>query len=314
VDSVLKGGVADDAEKGSCFMKWSGTFRSNDWLEDSPTAWLFPSITLLLVFATTSGVRMNQPLILMILIAGVVSLGLPHGSLDPLVARKLYGANRHFTMLRFVVIYTLIAAVCTVGWMAAPNIALPIFLLISALHFASDWEKRGSFWGRASYGACVVTVPTLHHAETVQHIYLTLGGTDASGIVSVSRSIAWIVAVAAVLSLLAQIRGRWRDCVELVCIVLGGVLLSPLIFFACYFCLLHSPRHLSDTSRDLGIRGIRAIAAAVVPTVAATLVLATILWHFLPTVRANDRILDIVFIGLAALTVPHMLLTEMNER
>jgi hypothetical protein len=71
---------------------------------------------------------------------------------------------------------------------------------------------------------------------------------------------------------------------------------------------------LSDTSRDLGIRGIRAIAAAVVPTVAATLVLATILWHFLPTVRANDRILDIVFIGLAALTVPHMLLTEMNER
>jgi Brp/Blh family beta-carotene 15,15'-monooxygenase len=287
--------------------------KANDHaLKNDPTTWMFASITLLLTLATIAGLGMHQPVILFFLVAGVVCLGLPHGALDPLVARELYGANRRFTMVRFLAAYTLIAALCAAGWVAFPNAALTLFLVISAVHFGSDWQQRGSLWSRAAYGACVVTVPTLHHAETVRQIYLALGSTDAAEIVSVSRVVAWIVSAFAILSLSTQIKDRWRDCIDLAIILIGGVMLPPLAFFVCYFCLLHSPRHLADTSRAVGIRGIRAITLTVAPIVAATLVFAAVLWHFMPSGKSNDRILEIVFVGLAALTVPHMLLKVMG--
>jgi Brp/Blh family beta-carotene 15,15'-monooxygenase len=279
--------------------------------KNDTTTWMFASITLLLTLAAIAGAAMNEPVILLFLVAGVVCLGLPHGALDPQVARELYRADRRFTMVRFLAAYTLIAALCAAGWTAAPNIALPIFLLISAVHFGSDWQQRGSLWSRSAYGACVVTVPTLHHAQTVRQIFLALGATNATYIVSVSRVVACIAAVFAIVSLLLQRKNRWQDYIDLAVILIGGVLLPPLVFFVCYFCLLHSPRHLADTSHAVGVHGIRAIAVAVAPTVAATLVFAAVLWRFIPFGRANDRILQIIFVGLAALTVPHMLLKVM---
>jgi Brp/Blh family beta-carotene 15,15'-monooxygenase len=288
-------------------------FLSANLLERRAEVFAFPAITLLLVLATLLGAGMNAPAILALLAAGVVCLGLPHGSLDPLVARKLFGANPRFTMAGFLAVYALLSVLCAIGWVAAPNAALSIFLVISAVHFGSDWQQRGSFWSRTAYGACVVTVPTLRHAETVRQIYVALGARDAAGIISASKIVAWSAATVAILSLLPQVRRRWRDCLELVVILIAGIALPPLVFFVCYFCLLHSPRHLAETSREVGLQGIGAIAKAVVPTVAVTLLLAAALWSFLPENRPGGRILEIIFIGLAALTVPHMLLTEFKD-
>ncbi len=282
-------------------------------LHEGTAVWWFPTVTLLLVVATRAGASMNEPFILTVLVAGVIFFGLPHGSLDPQVARKVFGTDRRFTMVRFLATYAIVAVLCAAGWLAAPSVGLCIFLLISAFHFGSDWQERGSLWGRVAYGACVVTVPTLLHGESVRQIYLALGATDAAAIVGTSRIIAGAAIALAILSLLPAVQRRWQDCLELAIILIGGVLLPPLVFFVCYFCLLHSPRHLAETSRDVGLRGLRAIASAVVPTVAATLVFAAVLWHFLPAPRSSDSILEIVFVGLAALTVPHMALTEIKH-
>jgi Brp/Blh family beta-carotene 15,15'-monooxygenase len=274
---------------------------------------LFPIVTLLLAAAAYAGMSMNSTVLLAVLVAGVVCLGLPHGSLDPLVARKLFRTDRRFTMVRFLLAYAILAALCAVSWIASPNIALSIFLGISALHFGSDWQQRGSVWGRAAYGACVVTVPTLHHAESVRQIYIALGATAAGDIVSASRFIAWTAISVAMLTLLLQPRGRRQDWLELSIILIGAIALPPLLFFVCYFCLLHSPRHLIATSREVELHGVGAFLKVVAPTVGATLVLAALLWHLLPGVESNGRMLETVFIGLAALTVPHMLLTELKE-
>lgn len=287
---------------------------SNLRLDQRAAALLFPTVTLFLVVATVTGTEMNAPMILALLAGGVVLLGLPHGSLDPLVARELFAGDRRFTMTRFLIFYILLAAFCVAGWLATPNIALSLFLLISALHFGSDWQQRGSFWGRAAYGACIVSVPTLHHADAVRLIYVELGATAAADIVNVSRVVACLAVAVAFLSLLRHIRLRWQDCLELVVMLIGGLALQPLVFFICYFCLLHSPRHLVATSRDVGLRDSRAIATAVAPAVGTTLVLAVLLWRFLPANNSTSRVLSVVFIGLAALTVPHMLLTAIKER
>jgi Brp/Blh family beta-carotene 15,15'-monooxygenase len=275
---------------------------------------LFPAVTLLLVLATILGAGMKEPALIALLAVGVVCLGVPHGALDPMIARTLWGTDRRLAMPGFLAVYTLLAVLCAAGWIAAPSVALSIFLAISALHFGSDWNRRGSFLSRAAYGGCVVTVPALHHGDAVRQIYLALGATDASGIVRVSQVIACVVAAVAVLSLLPEMKRRWQDLLELAVILIAGMALTPLVFFACYFCLLHSPRHLAETARDVGLRGVGSIAKAAAPTVVATLLLAAVLWYFLPAAKLSNRVLEIIFIGLAALTVPHMLLSEIRER
>jgi hypothetical protein len=82
--------------------------------------------------------------------------------------------------------------------------------------------------------------------------------------------------------------------------------------------LLHSPRHLLETAEDLGLTNFRSIALKSLPTLAATLVLAVLFYLHLHGAPASGRILMTVFVGLAALTVPHMLLdtlaSEMRKR
>ena len=87
------------------------------------------------------------------------------------------------------------------------------------------------------------------------------------------------------------------------------------MYFAVYFCALHSVRHFTATLRAVP-DGRRAMGLAVALSVAVTLVAAGILRYGAPlqAVDTTGQILRIVFIGLAALTVPHMILVDRFER
>ena len=98
-----------------------------------------------------------------------------------------------------------------------------------------------------------------------------------------------------------------------------ALLLPPLVFFLVYFCALHSPRHLRNAtqSADPGDRR-RMIGVAAAYTV-LTLVAAALVWPWLAGNLASAATLEthlvrIVFIGLAALTWPHMIVVMLSER
>lgn len=275
---------------------------------------LFLAVTLLLVVASAGGINPGTPFILILLVSGVVILGLPHGALDPLVAAQLWGARPSFTMIRFLLLYTLMAALCAAVWTIAPNAALVAFLIISAYHFGSDWDGRSPAWGQSAFGLAIVTLPTLRKAYEVGEIYQQLGASVAHDIVTVSQVIAVAAVVAALVAASSRSKFRVSKLLELLTVVVGSLVLPPLLFFTCYFCLLHSPRHLMQTARALNLRGIRDIVRSAAPTVLATLVLAVGLWSFLPGSVYSQKLIQLVFIGLAALTMPHMVLTELNLR
>jgi Brp/Blh family beta-carotene 15,15'-monooxygenase len=275
---------------------------------------LFPSVTMVLVVAAASGISPGAPLILVLLVVGVIILGLPHGALDPLVATQLWGARQSFTMIRFVILYTGLAALCAAVWVIIPNVALVGFLSISAYHFGSDWEGRCTAWGQSAFGIAIISVPTLCKASQVEEIYRQLGASFAHQIVIVSQVIAVVAVVAALFAASSQLKFRIPSLVEISTVVIGGLMLPPLLFFTCYFCLLHSPRHLIETAHKLGLRGVQDIVRSAAPTVLATLVLGVGLWAVLPGSVYSQKVIQLVFIGLAALTTPHMLLTELSLR
>ena len=83
--------------------------------------------------------------------------------------------------------------------------------------------------------------------------------------------------------------------------------------FALYFCGVHSVRHLRYSwlklrARKYGVRTLVLLALSF--TLASWGAGILIFWQMPTTEMLDGAILQIIFIGLAALTVPHMLLVD----
>jgi Brp/Blh family beta-carotene 15,15'-monooxygenase len=231
-----------------------------------------------------------------------------------MVAQQCFGDRDGFKLSVFFIFYAAAALLYALVWWQWPGFGLASFLAIAAYHFGSDWENRGSLLSRCAYGATVVTLPALAHPAQVAAVYQALGVVRPQMLLHVSTIVAVLAGGLAVGSGV----WRWRTCrsdlVEVVCIVAGAILLQPLLFFVCYFGLLHSPRHLLQTARSVGIARLATIARVTAPGVLATVLAAAVFLILLHGKRLDDRILCVVFVGLAALTVPHMILERLNVR
>ena len=228
-----------------------------------------------------------------------------------MVAKRCFADSPGVTLPIFYMLYAAAALLYTLVWWKWPACGLASFLAIAAYHFGSDWENRGSLLSRCAYGTTIVILPALAHPAQVAAVYQALGVVHPQLLLQVSSFVAMLAAGLAIVSG----AWRWRSCrndmVEVVCIVAGAILLQPLFFFVCYFALLHSPRHLLQTARSLGIAHLAEIARVIAPVVLLTLLLAAILFAVLHGKRIDDRILYVIFVGLAALTVPHMILEKL---
>lgn len=269
---------------------------------------IFLLTTSLLLLAAIFGKQPGSSVTLAVMVIGVAVLGLPHGALDPAVASRVLGHRRFFRRPRFFAVYALIALAYGLLWWKWPTLGLVSFLLIAACHFGSDWDERGTALTRTGYGLAIVTLPALSHPAAVVPIYQALGTNHAATITQCSAIAAVTFTLIASLPTIMRWRERRNDLIEFLAIVCGAVFLQPLIFFTCYFTLLHSPRHLLQTANSLDLRGLRAICRTTAPIVLTTILLGVVAFFLIPVSSVSVRLLGIVFVGLASLTVPHMIL------
>ncbi|MFP4125779.1 MAG: Brp/Blh family beta-carotene 15,15'-dioxygenase, partial [Alphaproteobacteria bacterium] len=118
----------------------------------------------------------------------------------------------------------------------------------------------------------------------------------------------WAALVAVAGALLRGGRGAGLELATLAALAAAA---PPLVYFIAYFCGLPSPRHFVETLDQLGLGWKRGIEAAW-PLTALTLAFAAVAFAVLVVsgVRLETATVEVVFIGLAALAVPHMLLVE----
>lgn len=104
---------------------------------------------------------------------------------------------------------------------------------------------------------------------------------------------------------------RTQAAVEQRLIWVAAFALPPILFSIVYFCGLHSVRHFTQTLQSVPKSG-QAVLISAVPS-CTVVVIAGIAWVLLPQTDVQLS-LQIVFIGLAALTVPDMLLVDRLHR
>lgn len=265
------------------------------------------SVTIITLIATVSGWTPNPATAWTIAIIAI-AIGLPHGALDIVIGPRLTRPALFFGM------YLAAAISIVLIWSAAPALGLVVFFTSSWFHFARgdaahhrELNRAGSLLGMSTAG-CAIGLPLALHPGIVTPVLsdlmlgtasITSGQVALFGVIIAAPSLA--AGLAATRAALQN--RRYSAVIEIAAIALLAATVHPLVSFALYFALWHAPRHLITLDIDR-----RALSRAVWTT-AATLLAGALIWFLIePTATAATRV---VFIGLAALTGPHLVLTEL---
>ena len=243
-------------------------------------------------------------------LAAVVILGVPHGALDGELARAALRPRLGAAWaIVFALPYLTLAALVLLAWRVAPLPTLAMFLAASAWHFGE--EEGGCGVKALALGGLPVVVPVVcHPAATARFL-------EGVSLVPMPRVPGWLAAGCTAQSCLLALwaanqllRGSWRGPVAAALIAAPFVLLPPLPAFGLYFVARHAPLHataLIASHAAPRVTDVRSAYALAAPWMLLTLLAGAALWPFFPG-AFSDRLLALTFQGLAALTLPHMLL------
>jgi Brp/Blh family beta-carotene 15,15'-monooxygenase len=286
------------------------------WLAARPETALFLLATALALLLAASGARALEAGAtgVLLLVAAVALVGLPHGGLDAWLAQRSGLVRSGRGLAVFHLLYLLTAAVVAVLWLWQPTLSLIGFLLISAWHFAGDWPGLPAPL-RALTGIALLGLPAWFWGEPVAAVFAVLAGSGGSALAQALAALG--PAFARVVGWgLGGRRPHPTAVLELGALTALALFTPPLLFFAVYFCALHSLRQLRLSlaqaapaqRRSLLVQAVAYAALAALLVVLAGLAAAAVGEGMRVWLAQFDaaQSLRLLFIGLAALTVPHM--------
>ena len=252
-----------------------------------------------------------DPLTSLLLIATLIFfLGVPHGALDPCFAQKLFAVKGWQAWLLFVVIYLGLAGGVVLVWWQAPLVFMSGFLIISILHFSRDLAPSTPRITKLLYGGAIIVLPALlHFSEMLELFALIIPAEHAQTIMVALRTLAWPWAAVLAIALCFEVKKNGQTGFEIFSVSLLALVAQPLIAFTVYFCGMHSLRHMLRTQQYVNLSVGRLLWTSLLPMVGVS-ILVGLGWLYLPASSYDSRVLQFVFVTLAALTVPHMLLVD----
>ncbi len=272
---------------------------------------VFNATAIFVSIASLFLVRLDQQIEFIVLAVLIIGLGVPHGALDTIFARQLYGVHTARGWLGFVVLYLVMATLVVGIWFITPFLFLAGFLLISITHFSGDPSEGTPIPLRTLYGGAIIILPNLFHSDEVIRIFSFLVSNDAA-----HRMVWWLHLLAVpwgtalILGSAYHVRKDWLASAEIACVGLLAVITPPLLAFTVFFCGMHSARHIMRTFGYSGRSSAYLLIASALGPMSAIIAGSLAVWFAFRDTPLDARLIQIVFIGLAALTVPHMALVE----
>lgn len=242
----------------------------------------------------------------------ILIFGLPHGSLDLEILKHHYAAGAG-SMIAVLLLYLGLAFTMWALWQGNPVAALAVFLGIAILHFSEDWPETGSAFLAQGMACAMLAAPVWFHGGALRDAFVALSGTSDAALVAdmllLLAPVSLAVAVVAMWTLWQT--GHRQRAMTAAFALVGLIVLPPVIGFACFFCLYHSPRHFSEAIGRM--TGIRHVELAVGLVTLAALGLAVVLFLATAGVDLPARFIAASFLTLSLLTVPHMLVPLLVE-
>ena len=265
----------------------------------------------------------------------ILIIGVSHGAYDHIKGRsllKIYNINNIFI---FYLSYILVGLIVIFTWFVTPSISLLIFLIFASFHFGKEDSqfilKNRSIAYSIFYvlkGLLVVTAPLyFNFVETInifklllienENFYRYLDWIESKNILITIISLSFLVNILLTINNFSI--SNLTLLLDFVSILILNYFLSPLVAFTIYFCFLHSIRHIIAIANEVNNRNfydglkefIKKASALAIVTVILFILALIITYNYF---EINDAILKIIFIGLASLTFPHILLEYLLEK
>jgi beta-carotene 15,15'-dioxygenase len=237
----------------------------------------------------------------------VTIFGLPHGALDTMLAKKFKIYYNTISFILFNLTYLAIGLVVFLFWNAFPILALYLFLLISSYHFSEDWKANTTLYERLILGFGIINLPLFFHSEEVNIIYENITNNNIVTYTKIQFYFASVNLLFLVFLAFKKIRVI-NLSLQISIIIIFSYALDPIYFFLSYFCFFHSMKNYKESLNYLQKENQVKINIIVFLNTLITIFFGIIFYiFFLKSFNAQNFGI-LIFIGLAALTVPHMIL------
>ena len=276
-----------------------------------------------------------SPLICLFLI---LIIGVSHGSLDHQKGKKIFEILNIKRIFIFYLLYILIAILVIIIWINMPSASLIIFLIFASFHFGKEDTQflidENSYFNQLLFlfkGLLIILAPIFFHFnETVSIFKLLLVDNEIFYSTLAFIETNKVLPILIILSTFSSIylflnkfeNKKFTIFLDYFSILILNYYLSPLVAFTIYFCFLHSIRHsislIYEIDNENFTNGFKVFTKKALPLTILTAIFCLIGLYLLNNIYdLHSSILKIIFIGLASLTFPHILLEyflEKNEK
>ena len=268
----------------------------------------------------------------------ILTIGVSHGSLDHIKGKKLLKVLNLEKVYIFYLTYIFLAGLVMYIWVLIPTISLIIFLIVATYHFGKEDTQflvnEINFFNQILFlfkGMLVVLAPIFFHFdETVgifklllidnENFYSSLSFIEKNNIIIIGIILSTISNIFLFLKNFEM--KKFSIFLDYFSVIILNYYLSPLLAFTIYFCFLHSIRHsislIHELDKEDFKNGCKSFMKKAIPLTFITAVFSFISLYLLNNnYTFESSILKIIFIGLASLTFPHILLEyflEKNEK
>ena len=247
----------------------------------------------------------------------VVFIGLPHGAMDGALAIHLGWMNRPIKAATFLLTYIGLAGLVVSMWVVVPTIGFLMFLAISLFHFGrGDIVPRTKEHQVAEVlmrGGLVLAGISLFHRTEVDSIFEVLIGSDTAIVWLFLQMVGVLTLILIPLVLLSKpLQERKSASIEIIGLIALFAMAPPLLGFAIYFCGIHSVRHFKHMGTMLKstLQQFQVTRTTVIFSLMTWAVGLLVIANQSSSIGLEPALLQVIFIGLAALTVPHMILVD----
>ena len=265
----------------------------------------------------------------------ILTIGISHGSLDNFKGKKLLDILKIKNIFFFYIFYIFIGFFVIIIWLTFPATTLVFFLLVASYHFGkedTDFLINNNFSLNQIFyflkGLLVVVAPLNFHFEETMNIFKLLLIDDEKFYLYLSNiesfKIIQIIFLLSVFSNFYLFIKSFRFInfsifLDFFSILILNYYLPPLLAFTFYFCFLHSIRHsvslIVEIDKYHFKNGLIIFLKKIFPLTALTISIFLIALFYLNNFFEFDNaIIKVIFIGLASLTFPHILLEYLLEK
>ena len=263
--------------------------------------------------------RNNSLLIISLLL--ILSIGISHGSLDYIKGKKLLKLLGFKSSSVFYLGYIFVGLTTIFIWFLFPKFLLLLFLIVAAFHFGkedSEFISKNKNFELIYFlkGSLVIVAPLLFHKNETLSIFKSLN-FDISGNILIYNEILYLFFFLSLISNIILSLNKSFDTkslllMDFLSLIILNYFLNPILAFTFYFCFLHSIRHSISLIQEINInliKGLPIFIKKAVPLTIITIISYLVALYFLNNSNdLNESIYKVIFIGLASLTFPHILL------